>query len=44
MGAVAIRQGTLPALRVLHTKHTNGRPDVDVLHVLRRDEDILLAL
>lgn len=39
-----VRERALPALGVTHAMHTDGLPDPDIVHALRRDEDVLLPL
>ncbi len=38
------RQRALPTFGIGHAMHADGAAGVDVVHVLGRDEDVLLAL
>ena len=42
--ATAESEHALSALRIVHTMDADARRDVHVVHILRRDEDVLLPV
>ena len=42
--ATAESEDALSALRIVHTMDADARRDVHVVHILRRDEDVLLTI
>ena len=42
--STAESEDALSALRIVHTVDADARRDVHVVHILRRDEDVLLAV